>query len=258
MQKLVLALALGTAAGYVAPPSAARAPLAGAKEDLMQLQEELAGPPGFWDPLNLASQNYALGNVDAPVGEAATIGFLRHAEIKHGRVAMAAFLGFIAQSTPLVSGEHTFAPYRGYVAGCTPQEQWDNIPLLAKLQIFVAIGMLESYGEGAGAGAEYTHYMNGGVPGFYPEIKGKGAGGQITFNLYDPFGFGFRDKPEAKRARGRKSEILNGRAAMFGILGFLSESQLPGSVPVLSKISGFPHYAGDIMAPFSNDFSLLH
>jgi hypothetical protein len=46
-------------------------------------------------------------------GEEATVGFLRHAEIKHGRVAMAAFIGYIAQSTPFVSGEHTTLPYKG-------------------------------------------------------------------------------------------------------------------------------------------------
>ena len=86
---------------------------------------------------------------------------------------MAAFLGFIAQCTPLVSGEHKFLPYRGYVAGCTPQEQWDNIPLYGKLQIFVLVGMLESYGEGASQPDGYVHYMRGGKPGFYPEIKGK-------------------------------------------------------------------------------------
>ena len=51
------------------------------------------------------------------VGQEATSGWLRHSEIKHGRIAMAAFLGFIAQCTPLVSGEHKFLPYRGYVAG---------------------------------------------------------------------------------------------------------------------------------------------
>ena len=159
------------------------------------------------------------------------------------------------QSTALVSGEHTFAPYRGYVAGCTPQEQWDNIPVVGKLQILIAIGMLESYGEGAAAGPEYTHYMRGGQPGFYPDIKGK-CNGQIGINLYDPFGFGFRDKPADKRARGLKSEILNGRAAMFGIMGFLSESKVPGSVPILSKISGFPHYDGETMAPFAPEIHL--
>ena len=62
------------------------------------------------------------------------------------------------------------------VAGCTPQEQWDNIPLYGKLQIFVLIGMLESYGEGAGQPDGYVHYMRGGKPGFYPEIKGTRPG----------------------------------------------------------------------------------
>ena len=76
------------------------------------------------------------------------------------------------------------------VAGCTPQEQWDNIPLYGKLQIFVLVGMLESYGEGASQPDGYVHYMRGGKPGFYPEIKGKGGpGGHFLLNLWDPFGF---------------------------------------------------------------------
>ena len=109
----------------------------------MSNTDALGQSMGFWDPLGLADGDFwGLGNEG-------TIGYLRHAEIKHGRVAMAGFLGFIAQCTPLVSGEHKFLPYRGYVAGCTPQEQWDNIPLYGKLQIFVLVGMLESYGEGA-------------------------------------------------------------------------------------------------------------
>jgi len=233
-----------------AAPAPAPAASSGGRDALYAQATALPGPgTGPWDPLSLADQEWAFGE-KTPFSNDATVGFLRHAEIKHGRVAMAAFLGFIAQCTPQVSGEHTFAPYRGYVAGCSPQEQWDNIPTIGKLQIFILIGMLESYGEGAASDGSYTHYMKGGVPGFYPSIKGKNNG-QISLELYDPFGFGFRDKPADKRARGLKSEILNGRAAMFGIMGFLAEGKVPGSVPILSKIAGFPHYDGEVMAPFA-------
>ncbi|KAH8048769.1 chlorophyll A-B binding protein [Aureococcus anophagefferens] len=221
MQKLVIALALGAANAFVAPAAqSAAVSMQETKQDLMDLQNSLPGPPGFYDPLGLADQSFVIGmNVagDRGVGEEATIGWLRHAEIKHGRVAMAAFLGYLAQCTPLVSGEHKYLPYRGYVAGCTPQEQWDNIPLYGKLQIFTLIGMLESYGEGAGSPEGYS---------------------------------------AEQKARGLKVELLNGRAAQFGILGLLAESKVPGSVPFLSQIEGFPKYAGDVMAPFSGDFTL--
>ncbi len=33
-------------------------------------------------------------------------------------------------------------------------------------------------------------------------------------------------------------------------------AQVPGSVPFLSGIEGFPQYAGNVMVPFSNDFTL--
>ena len=156
--KLVLALCLAPAAALVAPvaPAAAQTKMSETKADLEALQNSIPGPPGYWDPLDLAGSTilaqYGVDTVEA------NIGWFRHAEIKHGRVAMAAFLGFIAGCTPLVSGEHAVAPYRGYVAGGTPFEQWDNMPLLAKAQIFTAIGMLESYGEGAGSPAGYVPY----------------------------------------------------------------------------------------------------
>ena len=156
--KLILALCLAPAAALVAPvaPAAAQTKMSETKADLEALQNSMPGPPGYWDPLDLAGSTilaqYGVDTVEA------NIGWFRHAEIKHGRVAMAAFLGFIAGCTPLVSGEHAVAPYRGYVAGGTPFEQWDNMPLLAKAQIFIAVGMLESYGEGAGNPAGYVPY----------------------------------------------------------------------------------------------------
>ena len=129
--KCILALALAApAAAFVAPSAqTAGSKLAGAQEaydELVELQNSIPGPPGFYDPLGLAQMDFAIGVSNdrdtRGVGQEATIGFLRHAEIKHGRVAMAAFLGYIAQCQPIISGEHKFLPYKGYVAGVTPQE----------------------------------------------------------------------------------------------------------------------------------------
>ena len=115
MRAVTLALACSTASAFVAPVVTTETTVSvkGGKDDLVALANELPGPgTGFWDPFNLIAEGDFWG-----LGNEATIGYLRHAEIKHGRVAMAAFLGFIVQSLPVVSGEHLFAPYRGYVAG---------------------------------------------------------------------------------------------------------------------------------------------
>ena len=99
-----------------------------------------------------------------------------------------------------------------------------------------------------------VHYTKGGKPGYYPPIKGR-VGGQIQFNLYDPFNW-FPEQGAESKARGLKSEILNGRAAMIGIMGFCSEAKVPGSVPFLDQFD-FPAYAGNVMVPFEGQFSLL-
>ena len=293
MQRVVIALALGGAAAFVAPvpkavqqvrmsddaeaeapeveaapapappkPAAAAPTGAFSRQDLY---DYAASMPGFgtgpWDPLGLADQSWAFGE-RTPFSNEATIGFLRHAEIKHGRVAMAAFLGFIAQSTALVSGEHTFAPYRGYVAGCTPQEQWANIPLIGKLQILTLVGMLESYGEGAGNPEGYVHYTQGGKPGFYPSIKGKGgfAGGTLIFDLYKPFDI-FPEQSEAEKAKGLFAEINNGRLAMIGLFSVLAESAVPGSNPQFQVLNiKIPESDVDIMGSvfpaLTNEFAV--
>ena len=83
--KLALALTAGTAAAFVAPSSApvAKTQLAAAPVT------EWAGataPFGFFDPLGLSK------DVDA-----GRLAFYREAEIKHGRVAMLASVGFLFQ-----------------------------------------------------------------------------------------------------------------------------------------------------------------
>ena len=190
MQKIIAALALSGAAAYVAPVAPkATSSLAASKDEVIALAEAnpdfLGKAIGFWDPLGALDSNFwGLGNEG-------TIGYLRHAEIKHGRVAMAAFLGYMAGATELVSGPHKILPYRGFEPGLTPPEQWDAIPLYGKLQILVIVGMLESYGE-----ILAPHYTKGGLPGYYPPIKGKRP--ELIFNLYDPFNFFEGDSAEKK------------------------------------------------------------
>ena len=212
---------------------------------------------GFWDPFNLIAEGDFWG-----LGNEATIGYLRHAEIKHGRVAMAAFLGYCFQSLPLIAGDHILKPYSGYVSGVTPQEQWDNVPAIGKLQILVLVGMLESYGEGAGSPAGYVHYTQGGKPGFFPSIKGKGgfAGGTCLFDLYDPFGI-LPEQTEAEKKKGLFAEINNGRLAMIGLFSVLAESAVPGSNPQYAIFDiKIPESSVDIMGSvfpqLTNEFAV--
>jgi len=126
MARLITALALlSGAAAYVPNAAPAKASVAvQGKAEMVDLAESnpdfLGRTIGFWDPFNLIEEGDFWG-----LGNEATIGYLRHAEIKHGRVAMAAFLGFIVQSLPVVSGSHILAPYRGFEPGLSPQAQWD-------------------------------------------------------------------------------------------------------------------------------------
>jgi hypothetical protein len=160
---------------------------------------------------------------------------------------MAGFLGYLVQSTDFVSGPHSNLPFPGYTAGLTPPEQWDAIPAVGKAQIFVAIGMLESYGE-----ILPVHYTKGGQPGYYPPIKGNRP--ELVLNLYDPFNF-FESNTEEEKAAGLVKEINNGRLAMLGLFSFLSAANVPGSVPVLDGI--IPAYTGNVMIPFEGQFSFF-
>mmetsp|Transcript_35203 Transcript_35203/g.92303 ORF Transcript_35203/g.92303 Transcript_35203/m.92303 type:complete len:272 (+) Transcript_35203:53-868(+) len=238
----------------VAPRSAAAPRVSVQMETLSDLKTLASGlnpVVGYWDPLKLAEAEF-WDNTNEE-----TIGWLRHAEIKHGRVAMAGFVGYLVHAQHI---HFPWTPYPGFDAAAdallSPPEQWDAVPYNGKLQILLAIGFLEWWSEIRVDGT--PHYMKGGKPGYYPTFDlgepapGKTLGWGIPhpcpFNLYDPFNLNKNRSDEAK-ANGLLVEINNGRLAMLGIMGFLAESKVEGAVPALTGI--VKPYAGEVMAPFA-------
>jgi len=109
----------------------------------------------MWDPLGLAD-----------IGSDETLAWYRHSEVKHGRVAMAAFVGWWAVGSGLrFPGELAhgldFAsiPSKGL-------EAWDATPGWGKAQMLLFAGLIEFHDELFHARrGEGGHYLRGGIPG---------------------------------------------------------------------------------------------
>jgi len=215
-------------------------------EDLKSTAGKLNPVVGFWDPLNLAAGEFWGDSNEA------TIGFLREAEIKHGRIAMAGFVGYIVHANDI---RFPWKPFNEAPSGVAPQALWDSIPEIAKWQIILTIGFFEYWRENAYVLEQegQKHYMRAGKPGYFPTFAQLPH--PVPLNLYDPLGFAKNDSPE-KKARQLLVEINNGRLAMIGLMGFLAESQTPGSVPALKSL-GIRPYDGNIMAPFDANFHIF-
>ncbi|KAJ1445845.1 chlorophyll a/b-binding protein domain-containing protein [Pelagophyceae sp. CCMP2097] len=206
--KVALCMLLAPAAALVAPP-AAKAMSALQSTEYAQTLYGVGPETGFWDPLKLSD-----------LGTDGTVDFFRAAEVKHGRIAMMATLGYmhhlagITIPGSLSSSEGiTFKS----LGAMNPLEAWAAVPAAGVSQIFGAIALVEA--------SEMTHK------------DGKYAGGDAWFqgfstNLaFDPLGFG---KADAKMVETMKlRELKNGRLAMIGIMGFVASSAVPGSVPML-------------------------
>lgn len=226
-------------------------------DDLKAMAPKLNPVVGYYNPLGIGEDGFENFQISTlPESSRSTIAWFRQAEIKHGRVAMAAFIGFIVGENGIhfpwaLQGGPNPITYADIAAAGGACAQWDAIPTLGKLQIIGAIGLLEVWSECSG-----THYMApGGKPGAYPSFEPlRKETGQPPLDLFDPFGLSKNRTPEQKE-RGLLVEINNGRAAMLGIFGFVSAAQVEGSVPALAgKIT---HYDGQVMAPFSaGDVSL--
>jgi len=231
------------------------------KAGLEALAKKLNPTVGYWDPLNIGDSSPE------------TIGWFRHAEIKHGRVAMAAFVGYCVQANGIcfpwniqgpVGGTGTISSlpaisFADISAAGGPADQWDALPTAAKLQILGVVGFLEMWSETSTVlkadGQE--HYVRGGKPGYFPALSRSDElkfPHPVPLNLWDPFGFTKKMTPERKE-KALLAEVNNGRLAMIGIFGLISASK-GLQVPVLDGL-GIKPYAGEIMAPFTaSDASL--
>jgi len=162
-----------------------RASLSMAIEDLPGAWEETNGK--VFDPLGLA---------DMEVYGSKSFEWMRTAELKHGRVCMAASVGWIVTEAgvrwpgALTTSGTTFASIPNGLEG------WAAVPDAGKLQILAAAGVIELYNE-----VKKPHYLNAGMPTFTD--------------------------------RRLKAELKNGRLAMIAVASFFAGSAIPGSVPLL-------------------------
>jgi len=215
------------------------------------LAKKLNPTVGFWDPLNIVG----------PDTMPETIGWFRHAEIKHGRVAMAAFVGYCVQANGIcfpwnlqgpigsLNADMPVISFADISAAGGPADQWDALPSAAKIQILGAVAFLEMWSESPVnlERAGTVHYVRGGKPGVFPDFDNNPHPVPLK-SLWDPFGFTKKMTPERKE-KALLAEINNGRLAMIGIFGMISASK-GLIVPGLDSL-GLTPYAGEIMAPFS-------
>merc|ERR1740123_1897714 len=214
------------------------------KAELEVLAKELNPFVNFYDPLNLAEAEFW------GTSKEATIGFLRHAEIKHSRVAMFAFVGYIAHANGFKFPWAMQMDGSPFPTETNPPLLWDTISDDAKWQIFSVIGFLEFWSELSTPNNK--HYMRGGRPGVYPDFTSgpDGIPHPVPFNLYDPFKLSKNMSAETKKRR-LNVELNNGRLAMLGIISLLAAQTTPGSVPFLNGV--VQPYDGQVMAPFTHN-----
>jgi len=188
MKTAILASVVATAAAFAPAQQKATSTSLSAFEDELGVQP----PLGFYDPLGL---------LDGASQE--RFDRLRYVEIKHGRVSMLAFLGFITNYAGIrlggdidLSGTSFASIPSGYGAlAAVPKGGWGQIIALVFVLEFV---MRDQTGEG--------------------EFPGDFRSGAIDFG-WDTF-------DEEEKLSKRAIELNNGRAAMLGILGLMVHEQL--------------------------------
>jgi hypothetical protein len=198
MKTAILASLIATAAAFAPAKQAATSSSLKAFEGELGAQD----PLGFYDPLGLVAD-----------GDEAKFNRLRYVEVKHGRIAMLAFLGQITTRAGLhIPGSidlegNSFSDYPDGLAAISGP---DAIPSAGLGQMILFVGLLELFvmKDVTGTGEFAGDFRNGALD------------------------FGWDDFGPKTQLRKRAIELNNGRAAMMGILGLMMHEQIEGN-PVI-------------------------
>lgn len=158
-------------------------------------------------------------------GSAETGKFIRAAELKHGRSAMIATVGYAFHKLGLTFDKISVHEYLSVtkeikfadLAAMSPVDAMKSLPAESWLQMFAFCGIIEIY--------EMTHtdgkiaYDETVAPGLQP--------GGLTGDL------GWNPLQITVDERRQTVELQNGRAAMFAISAWLAAETIPGSMPLL-------------------------
>jgi hypothetical protein len=156
----------------------------------------VSAPLGFFDPLGFSKTNQA------------TVNRYRESELKHGRVAMLAVLGWLTQ-------EHFHPLYDGKLSS-NPLMVFGEVPPLAFVQIIIFTGVLEFF---FGTAAQ----NEGSPPGDYYGIN------KMMNDKDNQAWIGFQTR-----------EINNGRLAMIAIVGEIVHAAITGK-GALEQLGFAPH-----------------
>ena len=160
-----------------------------------------SAPIKNFDPIGLAN-----------LGSEETFAWFRAAELKNGRAAMLATVGYLVQGAGIhfpgnLSHDISFES----LSTLKPLEQWAAVPDAGKAQILATIFIAEMVTE-----AKKPHYTKG---------------GDLPTIVFPPIDFSGVNAETLKKKR--TSELNNGRLAMIAIMSFFAAANIPGSVPAL-------------------------
>eukprot|EP00581_Thalassiosira_minuscula_P008545 CAMPEP_0183703890 /NCGR_PEP_ID=MMETSP0737-20130205/1447_1 /TAXON_ID=385413 /ORGANISM="Thalassiosira miniscula, Strain CCMP1093" /LENGTH=205 /DNA_ID=CAMNT_0025930691 /DNA_START=57 /DNA_END=674 /DNA_ORIENTATION=- len=200
MMKTACLLALvGSAAAFAPAPTAQTSTALNA-----DFKNELGvqAPLGYFDPLGYLKD-----------ADQSTFDGLRHRELKHGRVAMLAVVGYLTTASGYRFPGFPEDVPAGFGAWHALAQTQDGKSILVQMAVFFVLA------EIVNRPATWAGY-EGEFPGDYR----------------NGFDFGWDKKSDAWKAKRRAVELNNGRAAMMGIFGLVTHefmggpSLLPGGI----------------------------